>query len=122
MSSEEKIQYTTVAEYIAAYEGEVRLRMEKLREMILSSSPDITEKISWGMPTFVLKGNLIHFSGAKKHLGLYPAPGPIEAFADRLTEYKCSKGAIQFPYNKPLPYELIQEIITFRIQENLNEN
>lgn len=109
--------FSSVDAYIASYSGDVRLRMETLRELILGCSPEITEKISWGMATFVLNGNLVHFSGEKKHMGFHPAPSAIQAFKDRLEAYKYSKGTIQLPYDKPMPYELLREIIMFRIQE-----
>nr|WP_242873532.1 DUF1801 domain-containing protein [Eubacterium barkeri] len=91
--------------------------MEILRQIILECSPEITEKISWGMATFVLNGNLVHFSGQKRHLGFYPTPSAIDAFKDRLEDYNYSKGAIQLPYNKPMPYELLRQITQFRVQE-----
>lgn len=109
--------FSTVEEYIAGYSGEVRLRMETLRKMILDCSPKITEKISWGMATFVLNGNLVHFSGEKRHLGFHPSPSAINAFQDRLDGYQYSKGTIQLPYDKPMPYDLLQEIVMFRIRE-----
>jgi len=112
------LEYSTVEEYLALYDGENRGRMEKLRELILSCSPDITEKISWAMPTYVLNGNLVHFAAAKRHIGMYPGAGGVAAFADRLAEYKHSKGAVQFPNDKPMPYDLIREIVMFRIREN----
>ncbi len=115
-----KPDIATVADYIAGYGGEIRERMEKLRELILSCSPDITEKISWGMPTFVLNGNLVQFAAAKRHIGLYPSPEAITAFADRLSGYKRSKGAVQFQNNEPMPYGLIREIVLFRVTENKN--
>lgn len=109
--------YRTVEEYIARYDGEVRNRMEKLRTIICECSPEITEKISWAMPTFVLNGNLVHFSGEKHHLGFHPTPSAIEAFSHRLTEYKYSKGTVQLPYDKPMPYELLREMVQFRVTE-----
>lgn len=112
-----KTDCTTVDEYIARYDGDVRRRMEKLRALIRGCSPEITEKIAWGMATFVLDGNLVHFSGEKRHLGFHPAPSAIEAFADRLGGYKYSKGTVQFPYDKPMPYELIREMVLFRVEE-----
>lgn len=112
-----KPDYTTVDEYIAGYDGEVRHRMETLRALILSCFPAITEKISWAMPTFVLNGNLVHFSGAKRHIGFHPAPSAIAAFSDRFGAYKHSKGTVQFPYDKPMPYDLIREMVLFRVQE-----
>ena len=110
--------YSTVDEYLAGYDGEMRGRMGRLRELILSCSPDISEKISWGMPTFVLNGNLVHFAAGKKHIGLYPGENGVAAFLGKLTEYKHSKGAIQFPNDCPVPYELVREIVLFRICEN----
>lgn len=110
--------YQTVDEYIALYDGDVRERMEKLRALILECSPAITEKISWAMPTFVLGGNLVHFSGEKHHMGFHPTPSAIQAFAQRLDGYQCSKGTVQLPYNKPMPYELLREMVLFRVGEN----
>jgi len=112
-----KPDYGTVDEYIARYDGDVRQRMEKLRALIKSCSPEITEKIAWGMATFVLNGNLVHFAGEKRHLGFHPAPSAIEAFADRFGEYKYSKGTVQFPYDKPMPYDLIRDMVMFRVRE-----
>lgn len=112
-----KPQYTTVDEYIASFsDDDARFRMETLRKLILDCSPAITEKISWGMATFVLSGNLVHFSGEKKHLGFHPSPEAIEAFKEKLDDFKYSKGTIQLPYNKPMPYDLLREIVMFRVQ------
>ena len=111
----------TIDEYIASYDGEVRERMIKMREIILSCSPDITEKISWGMATFVLGGNLVHFSGEKRHIGFHPTPDAIEMFKDRLEHFKFTKGTVQLPYDKPMPYELIQEMVTFRVQQMIQK-
>lgn len=113
----DKPEFATVDEYVARYDGEVRSRMEKLRAMILDCSPDITEKISWGMATFVLNGNLVHFSGEKRHMGFHPAPSAIEAFADRLEGYKTSKGTVQLPYAKAMPWEILREMVLFRVDE-----
>jgi len=115
----EKPKFATVEEYIAQYDGEIQERLKKLRELVLSCSPDITEKISWGMITFVLNGNLVHFAGEKRHIGFHPAPSAIEAFAPKLTDYKCSKGTVQLPYDKPVPYDLIREMVQFRVHENI---
>jgi len=116
-----KPDYATVDEYIARYDGEVRLRMEKLRELILSCIPHITEKISWGMPTFVLGGNLVHFSAAKRHIGFHPTPSAVAAFSNRLLEYNYSKGTVQFANDKPMPYDLIREMVMFRVNEQMNK-
>lgn len=114
--------FSTVDEYIASYSGDAQLRMKTLRQIILDCSPEITEKISWGMATFVLNGNLVHFSGEKKHIGFHPAPSGIEAFQDKLVGYKYSKGTIQLPYDKPMPFDLLREITMFRVQEQSEDN
>lgn len=116
-----KPSYTTIDEYIATYDDDVRTRMEKLRALIHHCSPDITEKISWGMPTFVLNGNLVHFSGETRHMGFHPAPSAIEAFANRLGDFKYSKGTVQLPYDKPMPYDLLREIVAFRVREQAEQ-
>ena len=112
-----KPDYDTIDAYIASYDGEISPRTEALRPLIPECSTDISEKLSWGMATFVLNGNLVHFSGEKRHLGFHPVPSAIEAFADRLGDYKCSKGTVQFPYDKPMPWELIREMVLFRVAE-----
>lgn len=106
----------TVEEYIASHDEAVRERMEKIREVILSCSPDIKEKISWGMATFTLNGNLVHFAGQKKHIGFHPAPSAIVEFEKDLKGYQCSKGTVQFPNDKPIPYELIRKMVEFRVR------
>lgn len=113
------VKYKNIDEYINFQSLEVRSVLMKLRLLINKLAPECREDIKYGMPTFVLKGNLIHFAAYKSHIGLYPSPGPIEKFAKELSEYKTSKGAIQFPINKDLPWELIERIIKYRIEENL---
>lgn len=109
--------YTTVDEYIRYFDGDIAERMKLIRELILSCSEEIAEKISWGMATFTLYGNLVHFAAEKHHIGFHPAPSAIEAFKDRLHDYKYSKGTVQFPYDVEMPYELIREMVMFRVQE-----
>jgi uncharacterized protein YdhG (YjbR/CyaY superfamily) len=115
---DEPLPYSTVDEYIVSYEGDVRERMEKLRALIRECSPDISEKLSWGMPTFVLNGNLVHFAAGKNHIGFYPAPSGVEYFISKSSGYKHSKGAVQLPNNQPLPLDLIREVVMFRVKEN----
>ena len=74
-------------------------------------------KISYGIPTFVLGENLVHFAAFKRHTGLYPGPSGIERFKDELAGYKGAKGSVQFPLEKPLPLDLIAQIVRFRMQE-----
>lgn len=100
----------TIEDYIRQQPEESKPYLHEIHAALRTALPDAQEKISWSMPTFWKKRNLIHFAAAKKHVGLYPGPEAVEAFADRLQGYKTSKGAIQFPYSKPLPIELITEI------------
>jgi len=99
-----------IDEYIAAQPENVRPLLQSIREIIREAVPESVEKISWQMPTFWMGKNIIHFAAFKKHIGLYPGSEAIEYFSDHLTEYKTSKGAIQLPYDKPLPLPLIAEI------------
>jgi uncharacterized protein YdhG (YjbR/CyaY superfamily) len=107
----------TIDEYIAQYQAPVRGILQKIRETIQSAAPMATEKISYGIPTFFEGENLVHFAAAKRHIGFYPTPSGIGAFAGRLTDYHTSKGAVQFPLDQPIPYGLISEITAFRVNE-----
>ena len=100
----------TIEEYILGQPEEVRERLRQVNAAIRSSLPEAREKISWSMPTYWKGRNLIQFAASKRHIGLYPGPEAVEAFAGRLTDYKTSKGTIQLPYSKPLPLELIADI------------
>lgn len=108
---------TTIDEYIMQYPPEVQALMNALRATIREAAPNASEKISWGMATFVLHGNLVHFAGEKQHIGFHPAPSAIEAFKTELEEYHTSKGTVQFPYEKPMPLELIGRMVCFRVAE-----
>lgn len=110
-----------VDKYIMQFTPEVQEILSTLRSVIKESAPDAGEKISWQMPTFALHGNLVHFASHKHHIGFYPGSSGIEAFKNELSEYKGSKGAVQFPIGKPMPYELIREIVKFRVAENIKE-
>lgn len=107
----------TIAEYIAAAPAEVQPQLRQLYKTIVEAAPQATEKISWGMATFVLHGNLVHFSAEKKHIGFHPAPSAIVAFAKELEDYSCSKGTVQLPYEKPLPLALIRRMVAYRVAE-----
>ncbi|MDE6918103.1 MAG: DUF1801 domain-containing protein [Lachnospiraceae bacterium] len=100
----------TIEEYICRQPEEAQPALREIYAALQTALPDAQEKISWSMPTFWKKRNLIHFAAARKHVGLYPGPDAVAVFADRLQEYKTSKGAIQFPYSRPLPIALIAEI------------
>jgi uncharacterized protein YdhG (YjbR/CyaY superfamily) len=112
---------TTIDEYIAAYPADVQEVLQKVREVVQTAVPQATEAISYGMPTFKLQGNLVHFGAFKSHLGFYPVPSGLEQFKEELAQYKGGKGSVQFPYNQPIPYELIGKIAQFRAAENLEK-
>ena len=114
-----KKRFNSIDEYIAAFPEEVQKMLEELRAVIKAAAPDAVEKISYQMPAFALKGNLVYFAAFKNHIGFYPAPRGIEAFKDELSIYAGGKGSIRFPIDKPLPLELIGRIVKFRVAENL---
>jgi len=108
----------SIDQYISQFSPEVQSRLKLIRNTIQKLSPQATEAISYGMPTFKLNGNLVHFAAFKNHIGLYPTPSGIEAFKKDLSVYKNAKGSVQFPNNQQLPLDLISKIIKFRIKEN----
>jgi len=114
-----KRDFKSTDEYIATFPKDVQSVMEKLRKAIKEEAPKATETISYQMPTFKLNGNLVHFAAYKKHIGFYPTPSAIEAFREKLSSYKTSKGAIQFPLDKSLPIDLVKEMVRFRVKQNL---
>ena len=106
-----------IDEYISSFPGETQEILHKLRKIIRENAPEATETIGYGMPTFKLKKNLVHFAAYKSHIGFYPTPSGIEKFQEELQSYKSSKGAVQFPINEPLPFDLIARIVRFRVEE-----
>jgi len=111
----------SVDEYMALFSGDALIMLEQLRSIIREAAPDAEEIISYHMPAYKLNGMLVYFAAHTNHIGFYPTPSGIEAFADDLKEYKTSKGAVQFPLGKPLPAKLIEKIVRFRVKENLNK-
>lgn len=105
--------------YIATFPAEVQERLRALRATIRAAAPEAVEAFSYQMPTFALKGNLVHFAAFAHHIGFYPAPSGIVAFQEALSRYKGAKGSVQFPLDQPLPLELVAEIVRFRVAENL---
>lgn len=114
-----KTSPTTIDEYISGFPSDVQSVLQTLRQTIHQAAPDALEKISYGMPTFTLKGNLVHFGAFKTHIGFYPTPSGIENFKDELAVYKGAKGSVQFPLDEPLPLDLVRRIVEFRVEENL---
>ena len=100
----------TIEEYILEQPEEVQPILQQLQETIHGAIPEAKEKISWSMPTFWKGRTLIQFAASQKHIGLYPGPEAVEAFADRLAAFPTSKGTIRLPLNQPMPLELIADI------------
>lgn len=114
----DKIKFNTVDEYILQFPIEVQEILKELRRLVKEVAPEAEEKISYQMPTYYLNGNLVHFAAFKNHIGLYPTPTGIEAFKEDLSKYKGAKGSVQFPFNKPIPFDLIRKIVEFRVNES----
>lgn len=108
----------TVDEYISEQSEDIQPILMKTREVLRTALPDCKEKISWSMPTYWKGRNIIHFAAQKAHLGIYPGGEAVAVFADRLQDYKTTKGAIQFPYKKEIPYDLITEIAQWSYKKN----
>ncbi len=111
----------SIDEYINYFPADTQVILRKVRDTIQSAAPQATEAISYGMPAYKLNGNLVYFAAQKHHLGFYPTPSGIIKFQKELVPYKTSKGAIQFPLDKPIPYGLIKQITEFRVKEALSK-
>lgn len=107
-----------VDNYIKDYPQEIQKLLEQVRAVIRNAAPQADETISYAIPTFVFHGNLVHFAAFKNHIGFYPGPSGIEHFKDELSVYKGAKGSVQFPIDQPMPLELIEKIVKFRVQQN----
>ncbi|RZK43175.1 MAG: hypothetical protein EOO90_04210 [Pedobacter sp.] len=114
-------EFKDIDSYIATFPASVQQHLNDIRAAISESAPEATEKISYGMPTFYLNGNLIHFAGYKNHIGLYATPSGHQMFKEELSKYKQGKGSVQFPLSEPMPLDLIKRITRFRVQEHLNK-
>jgi len=115
------IQAETIDDYIAGFPKNIQKILEEVRATIQKAAPEAEEAIKYGIPTFTLKGNLVHFGAFKNHIGFYPTPGGIEAFKKELSVYEGAKGSIQFPLSKPMPLKLISKIVKFRVRQNLEK-
>jgi uncharacterized protein YdhG (YjbR/CyaY superfamily) len=107
-----------IDQYISTFPDDIRKKLDQIRNTIRKAAPQAEEAIKYAMPTYVSDGNLVHFAACKSHIGFYPAPSSIVNFKKELSEYVCTKGAIQFPYSSPLPLKLITAIVKFRLEEN----
>lgn len=111
-------QFKNIDDYIATFPENVQHKLNELRSAIKESAPEAEEAISYGMPTFKLNGNLVHFAAYKRHIGFYPTHSGILAFEEKLSVYKHSKGAVQFPIDGPIPLDMVREMVRFRVKEN----
>ncbi len=110
--------YRSVEEYIKGSPRETQVILHKIRKVIRKAAPGATEAISYQMPTFKLNGrNLVHFAAWKDHIGFYPQPSGTRAFQKELSPYKGGKGSIRFPLDQPIPYDLVEKIVRFRVEE-----
>jgi uncharacterized protein YdhG (YjbR/CyaY superfamily) len=117
----DKTSPKTIDEYIASFPKDVQAILQKIRMTIRKAAPDAEETIKYQIPTFTLKGNLVHFGAYKNHIGFYPAPRALEEFKKELSAYEGSKGTVRFPFDKPIPYALITRIVKFRVKKNLEK-
>jgi len=116
-----KEQFKTIDEYIKTFPSDVQSILEKMRLTIRKAAPEAVEAISYQIPTFKLNGNLVHFAAFKKHIGFYPTSSGIRAFKKQLSPYKGATGSVQFPIDKPIPYDLVKKITIFRVKESLRK-
>lgn len=116
-----KTKSREIDKVIAGFPKDVQEILEKVRETIRKAAPEAEETINYGIPTFTLKGNLVHFSAFKNHIGFYPTPSGIEKFKKELSAYEMAKGSVKFPLDQHIPYGLITKIVKFRVKENLQK-
>lgn len=109
---------TTIDAYIGGFPNDVQEILQEIRRIIRAAAPDAVEAITYQIPTFVWHGNLVHFAALQHHIGFYPTPSGITQFESALSPYKSAKGSVQFPLDAPIPYDLIAEIVAFRVAEN----
>lgn len=106
-----------IDDYISQFPENVKEILQRIRKVIAENAPGAVETISYQMPTFKYKRNLIHFAAFEKHIGLYPTPVAVEEFVEKLSAYKTGKGSVQFPLNQPIPYDLIADIVKYRVEQ-----
>jgi uncharacterized protein YdhG (YjbR/CyaY superfamily) len=111
-------KYKDIDGYIASFPKETQKILQQIRTTIIKAAPEAVETIKYSMPTFTFRGNLIYFAAFKNHIGIYPAPSGDEAFNREISRFKGAKSSIRFPLDKPIPLELIDRIVKFRIIEN----
>ena len=117
-----KAKPTTITEYVNAAPAGARQKLREMRACVRASAPGATEGLKWGMPAFSLRRILVTFAAHKHHIGFYPTPSAVQAFAGDLSKFHTAKGSIQFPLDKPLPLTLIRKIVAFRVRQSVEED
>jgi uncharacterized protein YdhG (YjbR/CyaY superfamily) len=112
-----RVKYSNIDEYISSFTEETQKLLMQVRASIQEAAPEAAETISYGIPTFTLAGNLVHFAAFKNHIGFYPTSSGIEKFKEELSIYETAKGSVKFPIDEPLPLGLISKIVKFRVKE-----
>jgi len=113
-----KVVPETVDQYIAAFPADVKKRMQQLRKTIKAGAPNADELISYQMPGYKYFGMLVYFAAYKNHIGFYPGAGGLLEFYKELSSFKSAKGSVQFPHDRPIPYDIIGKIVRFRVKQN----
>lgn len=108
--------------YIRNEPAHIQKILKRMRALIKKAAPKATEKLAWGMPTFCLEGNLLHFAAFKSHMSIFPGTDAIQHFKKELTRYQTSKGTIQIPYEETIPAGLVTKIVKFCVKRNLRKN
>jgi uncharacterized protein YdhG (YjbR/CyaY superfamily) len=110
-----------IDEYLLSFPEDIQEQLQRIRHAIRKVAPEAEECINYGIPTFKFNGNLVHFAAYKTHIGFYPGASGIAEFKKELAPYPTAKGTVQFPLDKPLPLELISDMVFFRLDENLRK-
>ncbi len=110
-----------IDEYISQFSPDIQEKLKTLRKVIKEAAPEAEEKISYRMPAYHLNGPLVYFAAFKDHISVFPTGSPMEGFSEDLSGYRTAKGTLQFPLDKPMPYDLIWKIVKFRVAENLKK-
>lgn len=117
-----KARPASISEYIEAAPKEAQKKLREMRACIRKAAPGATEGLKWGMPAFSYERILVTFAAHTNHIGFYPTPSAVKAFAKELSKFNTARGSIQFPLEKPLPLPLIRKITAFRVRESLEQD
>jgi uncharacterized protein YdhG (YjbR/CyaY superfamily) len=117
-----KVRPKNITDYIKGAPKEAQKKLREMRAAVRRSAPGASESLKWGMPAFSYRRILVTFAGFKHHIGFYPTPSAVSAFAKDLSKFATAKGSIQFPLDKPLPLPLIRKITEFRVRESIEED